>query len=440
MIQLNLASKLDNSATKEFRDMRNGKRQFDDLINNTMIISSLNPSLYFKSIIILAEGWPSWVYSIGGLFKGAKVFVSSKSSLIDKNLRLCFGMDLEWWNWDIWSDHITCEDLRPPILFCIQGASNFANDCFSVVSESFSATNVSCLFALDYVGSKCVSGGPHFLHLNNDKYLMPAISSKGYKSKTVSHSTCGGATKDKRRVIAVKEGKDLIICNHRNVKSNLKILGSPIRRSLFHVLDTTQSGCSNPPKFNTNEIFTKEDTIPLGKLRNCWVQVASVFAKSLVFRHLTMKELLSIKDLPVGMIQMLNRKKVSKDILSLIINAAPSKLLWECMKYYFTEDFNQHQRKIDTCTTKRCKIDDSNDIMFSFKNLINQYKNTEDHSESAEITEGGVAMKAVKADDAEAEDILWNELLFKRCLHIPYVHEVHAPILNFVRNTCIMRW
>ena len=56
--------------------------------------------------------------------------------------------------------------------------------------------------------------------------------------------------------------------------------------------------------------------------------------------------------------------------------------------------------------------------MFSFKNLINQYKNTEDHSESAEITEGGVAMKAVKADDAEAEDILWNELLFKGCLHI----------------------
>ena len=59
-----------------------GKRTSNELFNTKSIISSLSPSLYFKSIIVLAEGWPSWVYSIGGLFKGAKLFVACQSSLI----------------------------------------------------------------------------------------------------------------------------------------------------------------------------------------------------------------------------------------------------------------------------------------------------------------------------------------------------------------------
>ena len=38
-----------------------GKRKFDDLNNNNIVISSLQPNLEFKSIIVLAEGWPSWL-------------------------------------------------------------------------------------------------------------------------------------------------------------------------------------------------------------------------------------------------------------------------------------------------------------------------------------------------------------------------------------------
>ena len=94
------------------------------------------------------------------------------------------------------------------------------------------------------------------------------------------------------------------------------------------MLDTTQSGRKKIPKTKCIDIFKKEDIIPLSNLMNAWVNVPSVFSKTTIFRKLSLKELLHIKDLPTTMIKVLNRRKISKHLLSLIINVAPSKLLW----------------------------------------------------------------------------------------------------------------
>ena len=71
---------IDSSSRASIRHTIKGKRQFDDSKTNNSFVSSLQPNLDFKSIIILAEGWPSWVYAIAGLFGDTSCFVSSKTS------------------------------------------------------------------------------------------------------------------------------------------------------------------------------------------------------------------------------------------------------------------------------------------------------------------------------------------------------------------------
>ena len=75
-----------------------GKRKFDDLNNNNIVISSLQPNLEFKSIIVLAEGWPSWAYAISGIFFNAMTIVSSGSTMFKKYHRHFFDEKIVWWD------------------------------------------------------------------------------------------------------------------------------------------------------------------------------------------------------------------------------------------------------------------------------------------------------------------------------------------------------
>ena len=79
---------------------------------------------------------------------------------------------------------------------------------------------------------------------------------------------------------------------------------------------------------------------------------------------------------------------------------------------------------------KRQRALSSDESISSFIELLKFKDSLEVMDESVEVTDTGIAMKAVKADDAEAEDKVWNELLFKRCLQIPYEHKKHSILLS----------
>lgn len=49
-----------------------------------------------------------------------------------------------------------------------------------------------------------------------------------------------------------------------------------------------------------------------------------------------------------------------------------------------------------------------------------------------ETTEGGISMKAVKADDAEAEDKLWNERVLEQFHWLTESYEYYVPRLNAI--------
>ena len=70
--------------------------------------------------------------------------------------------------------------------------------------------------------------------------------------------------------------------------------------------------------------------------------------------------------------------------------------------------------------------------MLSFQDIINAGNAVDSNNDSLEFTASGIAMKAVKHDNAEADDMIWNELLFKRCSTIPYSHDKHKPLIDAI--------
>ena len=415
------------------------KRQLNEIKTNNSIVSSLQLNLEFKSIIILAQGWPSWVYSISGLFGNTNIFVSSNSPVIGSFYRHLFDNNFEWWSWNSWRAKAKSRGICGPILFCIQGAPSFGDDIFSTILALDQVIEKSCIFALDFVGSIDVPRQSQFMYLNDHKYLTPIIARHGYSSLTTSHFQCGGNTKDKRRIIAIKGERDLIKLNNSSV-SKWNSVGSTLRRYLFHDLDLSQQGRSKLPIPRSTPIFNSEDIIPISVLKSCWLKVPCIFSKSPVYRHLSMKEILNMKDLPVDMIRRMekDRRNVSKDLLDLIILAAPSKILWESIIFYFMKPSKLSSSSAENPNqSKRVKFTDE---ILSFDDLLKYSTDQSNDSEEMEVTESGVAVKAVKGDDAEAEQRKWNEILFQRCLSEKYVHEIHAPMLDAVRSKFIMTW
>ena len=135
------------------------------------------------------------------------------------------------------------------------------------------------------------------------------------------------------------------------------------------------------------------------------------------------------------MINQMNRGSINKILLSKIIEAAPAKLLWETTKFYFIN--NQPSQVLlpvssEDSVVKQIKLPQNDAKILSFDELLaGDQPSISTQDENLEVTTDGIAMKAVKADNAEAEDSLWNKLLFTRCLNIDYIHKVHAPILNW---------
>ena len=309
-----------------------------------------------------------------------------------------------------------------PILFCIQGSESFANDSHSAILSLGNTEGLSFIFATDFVRTKDVQALQHFLYIKNDTLSSTSIGNIKCKSYTVNHTNCGGATKDKRRIMVIKEGIDLIHQRNSEEDGVFKMLGSPIKRSLFHILDPSHSGRLRLPKLTTGCIYEKEDCIPVNSIQHCWIRVPTIYSNNTVYRHLSLKELLHIKDLPVSMVQYFSRKKPSNVLLHLITQAAPAKLLWETTKFYFNDDAIRQSTTASERSTKRLKIASLDSNVLSFEELLNDDNDEENKTEDMEITEDGIAMKAAKADDAEAEARVWNEILFKRCLNVPYIH------------------
>ena len=56
--------------------------------------------------------------------------------------------------------------------------------------------------------------------------------------------------------------------------------GSAIRRTLAHVLDSTQAGFSSPPISCSTVIFDSSSVIPVELLSSCIIKVPSVFQRS----------------------------------------------------------------------------------------------------------------------------------------------------------------
>ena len=391
--------------------------QSDEFINHQLVVSSLQANRIFKSIIVLAEGWPSWVYAISGLFSDARIYLASHSPLLKERHHHWFDRDVCWWNWVTWKEKASTQGLSEPILFCVQGSSSFGNYIFETILALRKSSQLSCIFAMDLMGTIDVPKKSLFIYLNDEKYGAPSISNKGYKSHTLSHSNCGGITKDKRRIVVIDDGVDLVSSMKRRSEDNYECIGSPIKRSLLHALDSTQNGILHPPKANSEIIFDKDAIIPISVLKNCWVRVPTVFSDSLIFRRLTMKELFRVKDLPTDMIEHMNRRDISSPILDLIIQAAPSKLLWECIKFYFTKSKPiKTSPKLSSLhsSNKKPKLNETDSISLSFKELL-QVKDSEIlPDEEMEVTSDGIPMKALKPDDAEADDLNWNEVLFRR--------------------------
>ena len=313
-------------AEHEMKDTNKEKRKSSDLINKNSVISSLQTTRLFKSILVIAEGWPSWVYSVGGLFQDTPISVIVKSPLIKSFHHHWFDKRICWIDWNRWTDAYAVRCLSQPILFCIQGSVSFVNDSFGNILAFSSVTEMSCILALDLMITRDVPGSPLFMHLDNDKFTMPNISTKGFKSRTVKHSDCGGVTKDKRRVLAIKSGRDLINSENLSTTFIFKNFGSSIRRSLGYFIDTTQGGRSKPPKKISSHIFNTDEIIPISSLSSCWIKAPSIYSKSEIYRHLTLNEILALKDLPADMAKHLKEAKC----LAIYFSISYKQLLQRC--------------------------------------------------------------------------------------------------------------
>ena len=122
---------LDQDSAEDYYSHVPSKRKcfFDSVMCGNLHLSSI-----FQSVIVLAESWPSWVYSFGGLFGDVKVCVSCKDNLGFKIL--WFGSEVTWWDWSYWikSWKDSCDE-ETKNLFCVQGCLGFVEDIWTNLLE-----------------------------------------------------------------------------------------------------------------------------------------------------------------------------------------------------------------------------------------------------------------------------------------------------------------
>ena len=367
----------------------------------------------FSHIVVISQSWPSWVYSLGGIFNGARIFVTVENDLNFK--RIWFDKSIIWWNWTDWKTSIRELELKN-LFVGIQGHYEFVSRVLVELKDY--ANNASCVAAVlcDDVNAKLCWGNISLC----DRF--------------VSHASCGGVTRDKWRIVAAHHGEDLVKAKRGDESTQF---GSTIKRTLTHIIDTTQMGRRSLKDDVDVPVFMLGDIIPVRWIMKCWLKVPSVFCVGkLVYRHFTKREILNMKDVPVEMEKSMGRH-VPPLILQAIILSTPAKILWETLRYFFTSEPSSFSLKGPTL-----KTDDMEDITKSFKSLLSQTvalaPNTED--DMIETTPEGITLKAVKPDDAEAEDRIWNQRLFHVCELGKYNHEIHAPLMNLFRERAIMKW
>ena len=180
-----------------------GKRKFDDV--NNLIIDSLELNLNFNSILVLAEGWPSWAYSISGFGIDTNIFVCSMTNIFYKKYRHLFDKRIVWWDWCTLADELKSLGIDGSILFCIQGSRNFCNAQYLIILAYQTLSKLNCIFAIDFLDSQCVTMNDNEKKENQNDLLL---FDTGYRQFTVSHAVCGGSTNDRRSFLVLKNGLD----------------------------------------------------------------------------------------------------------------------------------------------------------------------------------------------------------------------------------------
>ena len=187
---------------------------------DSVVVGDLNTLCTIQTVIVLSESWPSWVYSLGGIFGNIKLCVSCHELIKLKNL--WFDQSIIWWNWNSWINHGRDEcEKDAEVLFCVQGSLEFVYNVFKKITEfKWEASVVMVVDAMD---------------MTEDF----DFKDRRLESRYVSHSTCGGTTKDKWQVMIIHNGIDWILhCKEDNTRQ----FGSGIKRCLKDVIDMKQSG------------------------------------------------------------------------------------------------------------------------------------------------------------------------------------------------------
>lgn len=284
------------------------KKFFDSIIMGDLI-----SSCSFKCIIVLAEAWPSWVYSFGGLFTNVRLFGVCFSDLIHTKV---FGGNIRWWKHEVWVQE--CRQLdgdSEDWLFCVQGSYKFTATVILQLLQEIK--NPSLIAAIDCMFVEEFKSSP----IGN------------WKIRYISHATCGGATRDKRLFMAIRDGRDLIL--EHQADSSFQ-LGTSVQRRLRHLVDQCQTGKALKLENYTLPIYNMDSLIPASLLTDVVVEVPTVYNKDqLIRRRLSKKEILNMKDLPLSLEQRLGRR-VKGNLMKEIIKVAPSKMLWEVLCTYFT--------------------------------------------------------------------------------------------------------
>ena len=138
-------------------------------------------------------------------------------------------------------------------------------------------------------------------------------------------------------------------------------------------------------------------------------------------------------DAPFSLIKRVGRSKMTSALLFAICRSSPAKLVLKMLQTYFLETNSNilpEPKPIETSLEQALKL---------FSNLHESKTQKENVLLEAEETSDGVAMKAVKADDANAEVSLWNIKLCKT-VKISYQPLIHDKPLEVLREKFMMFW
>ena len=212
---------MDTSDTR-YHSCVSSKRKY---LFDSVVYGDLKTSCVFQRVIILSESWPSWVYSLGGIFGNVILYVSCQKFINIK--KLWFEQSILWWKWKDWSNHwklVSQEDGNA--LFCLQGSLEFVIKTVAEVLQV--APGRSIVMVVDTMDAM------------NDVMF----NGRRLESRYVSHVSYGGTTKDKWRLMIIHKGIDWILyCKEDNTRQ----FGAGIVRCLGNIVDHKQSGSSSPP-------------------------------------------------------------------------------------------------------------------------------------------------------------------------------------------------